>query len=107
MPTDPIPTWEDVLDECEQAAAEAEALVRSRPGEPAIDVGASWLNLWQLNLPPLPADLMPRAQRVHSRHLQLQAAIVVAMHQLAQQDRLASNGVEKTARQSYYFDKSA
>jgi hypothetical protein len=86
------PSWDEVLAECEATADEAERLLRSRG---ALDVEAfasrSAFDLWQLSLPPLPAELTDRARAVHSRQQRIQAELIEAMTGVHQQIVMSSS----------------
>lgn len=108
MPSGARPSWEQVLAECEAAAADAENLLRNKPGfDPAVVAERAAYDLWQLNLPPLPAELHDRARAVHERQLQLQAKLLAAMTILEHQVQLASDGSGHTTPEPIYLDRSA
>jgi hypothetical protein len=107
MPIDPPPTWEQVLAECEAAAADAEELLQAKAEfDPAQFATPSAVDLWQLSLPPLPVELHERAHAVHERQLRLQRELVSAMLVVDQHVQLASDGAQLPQR-PVYLDRSA
>ncbi|HEY2042597.1 MAG TPA: hypothetical protein VGH11_07975 [Jatrophihabitans sp.] len=101
------PSWEQVLAECEAAAAEAEELLQARNGFDFERFAAQRaVDLRQLNLPPLPAELRDRAKSVHERQLQLQTELVTAMTSVSNQLRLSSDG-GPSDQHPMYLDRSA
>jgi hypothetical protein len=107
MATGNRPGWEQVLADCEASAAEAEELLRSRSKiDPERFQVQREVDLWQLNLPPLPAELVGRARAVHERQLHLQAELVVAMTSVSNQLQLSSDG-GPSGQQPLYLDRSA
>lgn len=95
MPAPQPPTWEQVLADCEAAAAAAEALLAGVPeSDPEVVAARAEYDLWQLNLPPLPTELLDRAHAVHQRQQRLEAALRSAMMVIDQHRHLSSDGAE-------------
>lgn len=106
------PGWADVLARCEASATEAEATLRAGVmPDPARFAALAVYDLWQLSLPPLPAELRDRASNVLQRQLRLQDQLAAAMLGLAQQINLAEqilrSGTDPAAAAPRYLDRSA
>ena len=100
------PGWEQVLAECEAAAAAAEALLNAKGELDAETIAAqSALDLWKLNMPPLPDELQDRARAVHRRQLDLQAKLVASMSMIEHQVRFATDGAQ-SSRKPQFLDRS-
>lgn len=101
------PDWSGVLAECEATAATAEQLLRSR-GQFDQDAFAqlSELDLWRLDLGPLPTELLERALEVHRRQLALAAELVEATASVQLQIDMTSSTTQarKTSR---FVDRTA
>lgn len=122
MSARPALSWLEALEECEAAAADAEALLvgRQEPQlnalhsnglhsnalDPTAALARSGVDLWQSNLPPLPPDLLSRARAVHARQLQLQAELASAMTVIDQHRQLSSDGAQSRPG-AMYLDCSA
>jgi hypothetical protein len=109
MAARPSLTWEAALAQCEATLAEAETLLHARPElpiDPATAIARSGIDLWQSNLPPLPAELLARARAVHNRQLRLQAELAAAMTVIDHHRQLSSDGVQ-TRPTAQYLDCSA
>jgi hypothetical protein len=107
MPESHVHTWESVLASCEASAAHAEALLADRGRfDPERFADLVTVDLWQLNLGPLPADLTDRARTVHQRQLHLQGELVAAMTAIHQQI-LISSASEQGRKAPQYLDCSA
>jgi hypothetical protein len=107
MPDNGTPSWESVLAACEETAAQAEALLADRGRfDPERFAGLVSVDLWSLNLGPLPSELADRARTVHQRQLHLQDELVSAMTAI-QQQILLSSAAEQPRRSSHYLDRSA
>jgi Na+/glutamate symporter len=100
-------TWEEVLAECEHAAAEAEALLHAGVGDVAAGIHGAWMPPIGLDLSSLPAELHDRARAIHHRQQRLQTELVAAMRLLEQRDVLSSGQGQTAPKQSILFDRSA
>jgi hypothetical protein len=99
--------WSGVLAECEATAAAAEQLLRSRSQfDPDAFAQLTELDLWRLDLGPLPTELLERAQDVHRRQVALAADLVDAMASVQLQIDMTSSTTQlrKTSR---FVDRTA
>jgi hypothetical protein len=102
MSASDAPTWESVLAQCEATASQAEELLRSRSRFDAERFAAlTAVDLWQLDLGPLPSDLHDRARAVHRRQLSLQTELISAMTGIQHQIEMTSSSAQ--ARQGSQF----
>jgi hypothetical protein len=101
------PDWSGVLAQCEATAAAAEQLLQSRSQfDPVALAAPAELDLSRLDLGPLPAELLKRAQDVHQRQLALAADLVEAMASVQLQIDMTSSTTQlrKTSR---FVDRTA
>lgn len=100
MPAPQSPTWEEVLACFEATTAHAESLITNTPSDAVLPVAA--YDVWQLNMPALPAELLPRATAIHERQQLLAERLRASMRSLRQQQVLAEPQDEP--RRSLYVD---
>jgi hypothetical protein len=103
-----LPSWEEVLAECEETAAHAEALLRSRTHEPLrpSPPRPSFIDVSE-RLPEPSAEVLERAHKIHDRHLELQRELSQSMREIEHRTLLITDGGGVSPRKPSYIDRTA
>jgi hypothetical protein len=98
------PTWEEVLSAFEATAVQAEVLLAAGKPLSAGELAMPAIDPVQLAMPPIPAELQPRAMLVGMRQAELIAQLQRAMVGVRQQIQLTDG---TSVARPVYVDRSA